>query len=77
MSGSNFVACRLAAIAAAAALSAGCGGGDAPSVELDSSTLSEVKVRTPLVDDDGWPMPADPPPPYRRPPGGADEASTR
>jgi len=77
MSGMTFVACRLAAIAAAAALLAGCGGGDISSAQLASATSTDVKVRTPLVDDDGWPMPADPPPAHAAPPAAAHGQATR
>ena len=52
---------RLASIAAAAALSAGCSIPQ-PDVEGTRPPMGEVRVRTPLVDDDGWPMPADGPP---------------
>ena len=62
MSGTKLVVCRLAAIAAASALLAGCGGGDIASARARFRRLANVTVRTPLVDDDGWPMPADPAP---------------
>jgi ABC-type glycerol-3-phosphate transport system substrate-binding protein len=62
MSGSNLVVRRLVAIAAASALLAACGGGDMSSAELASAIPTDVTVRTPLVDDDGWAMPADPAP---------------
>ena len=52
---------RLAAIAAAAALSAACSGNGALPGEGPAPSLADVRPRTPLVDDDGWPMPADPP----------------
>ena len=59
MSGTKLVLCRLAAIAAAAAFLPGCGGGDMSNADC---ARADVRVRTPLVDDDGWPMPADVPP---------------
>jgi len=62
MSRSNFVVCRVAAIVAASALVAACGGGDHSSTELASAGRTDVTVHTPLVDDDGYPMPAVPAP---------------
>ena len=52
---------RLAAIAAAAALSAGCSSTGALPAQTTGAAYADIRVRTPLVDDDGWPMPADPP----------------
>jgi hypothetical protein len=57
MSGTKLLVCRAAAIAAASASLAGCGGGDMSSGELASAAVSDVTVRTPLVDDDGYPVP--------------------
>ena len=57
-----FAVRRLAAIAAAAALSAGCSStGALPAQTTGGAAHADIRVRTPLVDDDGWPMPADPP----------------
>ena len=77
MSGMRFVACRLAAIATVAALLAGCGGGDISSTEGAPATATDVRVRTPLVDDDGWPMPADLPPAGTVPTAAAPDQATR
>jgi len=71
MSGTNLVLCRLAAIAAAAAFLPGCGGGDMSNADC---ARADVRVRTPLVDDDGWPMPADPPTAHTAPAAGAIQA---
>ena len=69
--------CRLALITAAAALSAACGGVDISHTERASAALPDVRVRTPLVDDDGWPMPADPPPAGAARSAGVDKQATR
>jgi hypothetical protein len=51
---------RLTAVAAAA-LSVACTGDEVLNQEGTSPSLADTPARTPLVDDDGWPMPADPP----------------
>jgi hypothetical protein len=56
------IAARCCAVAAAAVLSAGCGGFDVPLQEVASSANAEVPVGAPLVDDDGLPMPPVVPP---------------
>jgi hypothetical protein len=73
----TFAGWRCIAIAAIAALSAGCAGSDGSDRERASATLTDVRVRTPLVDDDGWPMPADPPPVSTAKPAGAVQAATK
>ena len=75
MSKSTFVVCHLAVFAASSALLAGCGGGDISSVEL-ASTTPAATVRTPLVDDEGWPMPPDPVPADIARPATADRRAT-
>jgi hypothetical protein len=74
MCGTTFVVRRYAAIAAVAALSAGCAGGELSDGRHASAAPSDVRVRTPLVDDDGWPMPADPPTAHTAPAAGALQA---
>ena len=68
-------AVRCFAAVAAAALLAGCGGGDVATAEDASSVIADSRVRTPLVDDEGWPMPADPPSDGTSPAGGQDGAT--
>jgi hypothetical protein len=65
---------RCAAIAAVAASTAGCAGGDVLHAERASA---DVTHRTTLVDDDGWPMPADPQPANMARPANAVRAATK
>ena len=70
----TFSVWRYAAIAAVAASTAGCAGGD---IFLAGRASADVTYRTPLVDDDGWPMPADPPSAGAARPANAVRAATR
>jgi hypothetical protein len=47
--------------AVAAALSVACTPIDVVTADRMPAARADTPVRTPLVDDDGWPMPADPP----------------
>ena len=76
MSKSIFVVCHLAVVGTSSALLAGCGGGDISSAELASVTPAVATVRTPLVDDEGWPMPPDPEPADIARPATADRRAT-